>query len=130
MAHDPKALVRFAESFMGANAVVSLYFYGSNHTAAEIATAGFFNADRYRLKPGDVITCSIDVDGTRDTRQFVMNAVPASGDVTVTEGSARASASSSISILSLTDVPDVMGTSGQILKVNGGATALEFAADA
>lgn len=90
MALDSKALVRLGESFMGANNVKQLFFYASNDTAAQIATAGYFNNDRKRLQPGDVIICSIDVDGTRDTRNYVMNAVPASGNVTVTLGTATA----------------------------------------
>lgn len=92
MAHDPKALVRLGESFMGANQVTALYFYATNHTAAEVATAGFFNADRHRLKVGDVILASIDVDGTRATRTYVAQTVPATGDITVTLSVATAAA--------------------------------------
>lgn len=90
MAYDKKALVRFAESFLGANDVKSLYFYATNDDAATVATAGYFNEARARLKPGDVIICSLDVDGTRGTRTYVMNAVPGTGNVTTTLGAATA----------------------------------------
>jgi hypothetical protein len=92
MAFDKKALVRFAESFMGANDVKSLYFYATNDAAAVVAAAGYFNDARTRLSPGDVIICSLDVDGTRDTRNYTMNAVPSSGNVTTTLGTATAAA--------------------------------------
>ena len=70
----------------GRTGVNNMFFYaGGADTLAAILTAGFFNNDRHRLQPGDVILLSFGLGGTVGTASCVVATVPAApANVTVT----------------------------------------------
>ncbi len=129
MAYNSKALNRMAQMRMGENAVASRYVYGTNDTLSQVLTAGYFNDGRARLTKGDVIEIAYDIDGTPGVTLVVVASVPAAPS-NVTVAQQVAANPTEMSIHELTDTPSAIGTAGQILKVNGGATALEYGADA
>lgn len=92
MALTPKSLVRIAQTALAANSVTSLFFYVTNDPAATVETAGYFNDIRNRLKKGDVILVSLDLDGTSALRTYVVQSSPGTGNVTITLGTATAAA--------------------------------------
>ena len=83
MAHSKKALSRHATSDLGGTNQTNFYVYSTNSTAAEVLTAGYFNASRPTLKKSDVIHAVVDKDGTPDILMLLVTAVPATGNVTV-----------------------------------------------
>ncbi|MBL4768012.1 MAG: hypothetical protein JKY94_09910 [Rhodobacteraceae bacterium] len=77
-----RALTRFAVSPYADNSKICAYFYGTNDTAAEIITAGYWNDARDQLNPGDVIFAMADIDGTPDLVIVTIDTVPVSANVT------------------------------------------------
>lgn len=47
--------------------------YVTNDDAATVETAGYFNALAGRLKVGDQIDCSLDIDGTPALRSYIVS---------------------------------------------------------
>ncbi|MBO6893397.1 MAG: hypothetical protein JJ866_15750 [Roseibium sp.] len=82
MAHNKKALSRYATSDMGGQNQTNFYKYSTDSTAAEVLADGFFNDSRKTLKAGDVITAVVDKDGTPDILTILVDTVPSTGDVT------------------------------------------------
>lgn len=83
MAHDPRALQRISTNLMANGRKVHHFTYASDHTKAEIVTAGYFNASRPALTPGSLIQAVADLDGTPNALLIRVATVPATGDVTV-----------------------------------------------
>ncbi len=65
--------------------VACVYHYATNDAAATIEGAGYFNAEAARLKVGDLIHTSIDVDGTPAFKTYIVSANTGSV-VTITPG--------------------------------------------
>lgn len=82
MAHNKKALSRYATSDLGGTNQTNFYVYSSNDTAAEVLANGYFNDSRKTIKPGDVIKAVVDKDGTPDVLLILVDTVPSTGDVT------------------------------------------------
>lgn len=56
--------------------------YATDDAAATVETAGYFNGARAFLRVGDVITSVMAAGGTPVLKQYVVTAVPASGNIT------------------------------------------------
>jgi hypothetical protein len=85
-----KSLVRMStQSPVGSTAgaaqtqVVSHFLYGTDDALATVATAGYFNSARALLKKGDLIAVSGANSGTPVRADYVVTAVPTSGNVTI-----------------------------------------------
>ncbi|CAN7376314.1 hypothetical protein LJR231_002263 [Phyllobacterium sp. LjRoot231] len=50
----------------------SLHAYVTNDDTAAVITAGYFNSLAGRLKTGDIIMCSLDLDGTPMLRNYIV----------------------------------------------------------
>jgi hypothetical protein len=87
MALSTSALTKFGDSAVSAGAVNNIYFYASADADATIAAAGYFNSARARLHKGDVIITAGVIGGTATCKMYVVQTVPATGNVTVTVGS-------------------------------------------
>ncbi|GGE79103.1 hypothetical protein H1W37_19470 [Stappia taiwanensis] len=83
MAHSKKALSRFMTADMGRTNQTDFYVYSSNHTLAEVISAGFFNDSRTTIGAGDVVLAMIDKDGSPAFVVLTFASVPDTGDVTV-----------------------------------------------
>lgn len=83
MPADPLALKRYNSITLSGNRLVHSFDYGTDDTAAEVVTAGYFNTCRMTLTKGSKIFATVDVDGTTDLITLLVTAVPASGNVTV-----------------------------------------------
>jgi hypothetical protein len=57
----------------------NLHVYITNDDAAALETSDYFLSIYNRLKVGDVLIASIDLDGTQTVRMYVFNAVSSSG---------------------------------------------------
>lgn len=80
--HNKRALVRLATSPYATDKKICAYFYGTNDTAAEILTAGYWNDSRDQLNPGDAIFAMADIDGTPDLVIVTIDTVPVSANIT------------------------------------------------
>lgn len=60
----------------------ALHAYVTNDTAAQVETSDYFLPIYARLQPGDIILVSIDLDGTRSVRVYVVD-TSAAGGVTI-----------------------------------------------
>ena len=60
-----------------------LLLYASDDAAATVEVAGYFNGARPFLRKGDIILATMANSGTPVTKQYVVTAVPATGNVTV-----------------------------------------------
>lgn len=69
----------------------SMHGYVTNDDAAAVEAANYFLSIHARLKVGDQIHCSLDMDGTPIGRSYVVTASASTG-VTVTRFSATAAA--------------------------------------
>lgn len=85
MAHQPRQLRRYNSIVLSGNRKIHFFNYASDHTRAEIVTAGYFNESRSALSVGSVIDLAIDVDGAISSGRLRVTAVPASGNVTVAD---------------------------------------------
>jgi hypothetical protein len=83
MAHEPRQLRRYNSITLSGNRTIHFCNYATDHTAAEVVTAGYFNDSRAALTVGSIIDAVIDVDGTKDNIRVRVTAAPASGNVTV-----------------------------------------------
>lgn len=90
MAYVAKALVSYAEVFVGPGDVRKDWSYKTPDAVATVETAGYFNGARYRLQKGESIKCTMVLAGSVVGRLYVVTAVPASGDVTIAPFSATA----------------------------------------
>ena len=59
-----------------------LAFCATEHTQAEVATAGYFNNVRHLMTPGDIIHCSCVIGGVNKVSILRAVLVPATGNVT------------------------------------------------
>ncbi|MEW6256831.1 MAG: hypothetical protein AB1592_12825 [Pseudomonadota bacterium] len=62
-----------------------LWHYSTNDDHSTVSATNYFASKRAVLGVGDIVWCSLDLDGTPALRVYMFNAVPASGNVTVTE---------------------------------------------
>ncbi|WP_377299627.1 hypothetical protein [Rhizobium sp. SGZ-381] len=85
MAHQPTQLRRSNSITLTGNVKVHFFDYATNHTKAETIAAGYFNDSRAALSVSSIIDAVIDVDGTPAYVKMRVTAVPASGNVTVTD---------------------------------------------
>ena len=67
----------------------SLHAYVTNDDAAAVETGSYFDSYATRVKAGDIIMVSLDIDGTPAQRTYVVASVTA-GVVTITAGEATA----------------------------------------
>lgn len=51
----------------------ALHTYITNDNAAAVEGSGYFNAMAYKLKIGDIILCSLDIDGTPAGRIYLVS---------------------------------------------------------
>jgi hypothetical protein len=91
----------------------------TNDTLATALGANYFDLAVAQLPKGSTIELVYDLDGTPGVAKLLVSAN--SGTVVTVV---------LMSLYALAGVPAAIGTANQILKVNAGATALEFAADA
>lgn len=84
MAFDPKSLVQIASLPRGAGKVTTIWAYATADAAATVVAAGYFNADRNKLRVNDIVMVSCVADGTGVLVFAKLTAVPASGNVTCT----------------------------------------------
>jgi|GEM_PF-4618794 len=91
----------------------------TNDTLAAALGANYFDAAAALIPKGSLIIGAFDIDGTPQAGLLL---------VTANTGSAVTVAAMPFTALGLT--PGTLGTNGQILKMNSGATALEWASDA
>ncbi|WFS02212.1 hypothetical protein [Rhizobium tumorigenes] len=84
MAHDKLRLRRYNSVTLSSNRQIHFFNYATDNTAAEMLTAGYFNASRAALTVGSMIDAVIDVDGTMDNVRCRVTAVPADGTSNVT----------------------------------------------
>ena len=68
-------------------ATPGLHVYGTDNTAGEVETAGYFNPVKPWLNVGDIVLVSYDTDGSPGAYVYAVATIPA-GDVTITAGSA------------------------------------------
>jgi hypothetical protein len=88
MAYNPRSLVLFASCPIAATAgtdqsTCKFFVYADADAAATILAAGYFNADRDKLKVNDVIIIMSVATGTGDLLIVKVTAAPATGNVTV-----------------------------------------------
>ncbi len=62
---------------------VSEWFYGTDDALATVVAAGYFNNARAFLSKGDKISVSAVNSGTPAAADYIVTAVPASGNITV-----------------------------------------------
>lgn len=84
MAHLPRQLRRYNSITLSGNRKIHSFDYASDHTKAEVLTAGYFNASREALSAHSIINAVVDVDGAPEYVRIKVATVPASGNVTVT----------------------------------------------
>jgi hypothetical protein len=60
-----------------------LVVYATDDAAATVETAGYFNDARNFLRKGDILLATMANGGTPVTKQYVVTAVPAAGNVTI-----------------------------------------------
>lgn len=68
----------------------SLHGYVTNDDAAAVAASGYFNAVANRIKTGDQVQCSLDLDGTPALRTYLLTNT--AGVITTTLSVATAAA--------------------------------------
>lgn len=85
MAHMPRQLRRSNSITLAGNVMIHTFDYATNHTKAEVLTAGYFNESRAALSKSSIINAVVDVDGTPEYVRIMLATVPASGNVTVTD---------------------------------------------
>lgn len=85
MAHVARQLRRYNSITLSSNRKVHFFNYGSDHTKAEVLTAGYFNDSRPALTPHSVIGAIVDHDGTPEFVRIKIATVPSSGNITVTD---------------------------------------------
>jgi hypothetical protein len=85
MAHVPAQLRRSNSLTLAGNVKVHFFNYATNHTKAEVVTAGYFNDSRPALTKSSVIDAVVDVDGTPEYVRILVATVPATGNITVTD---------------------------------------------
>ncbi|MUO84776.1 hypothetical protein GOZ78_03490 [Agrobacterium vitis] len=86
MAHIKYDLVSAGRPVMLSNTrIIKFFNYATDHTKAEVLTAGFFNASRDDLTPHSIINAVVDCDGTPEYVRIKVATVPATGNVTVTD---------------------------------------------
>lgn len=85
MAHLPRQLRRSNSITLSGNRKIHFFDYASDHTKAEILTAGYFNDSRAALSPHSIINAVADVDGTPEYVRIKVATVPSSGNVTVAD---------------------------------------------
>lgn len=56
----------------------TLWHYATTDTAADVDTAGYFNAGADMLRVGDMVLANVDTDGTPGAGIFLINANAAS----------------------------------------------------
>ena len=84
-----KSLVKLAQVTVGDAAgaatgnSVYTYAYATADAAAAVETAGYFNNARKLLAVGSVIQASMVYGGTSVLKNYVVTAVPATGNVTI-----------------------------------------------
>ncbi len=89
MAYAEKCLHRITQAPVGATtgsakqAQISKWLYGTDDAAAVVETAGYFNSARSLLSVGDQIEASMAVASSAVSKDYVVTAVPASGNVTI-----------------------------------------------
>lgn len=83
MAFNIRSLVLVASTPVGTNDAVNWYKYAAADAAATVATAGYFNDARSKLKVNDAIDIMAVATGTGDQLRVTVTAAPATGNVTV-----------------------------------------------
>ena len=83
MAYSATSLVRIASIAVAMGRSISVHGFGTPDAAATVETSGYFNAARGRLAKGDIIMAAMVIDGTPVLKNYVVTAVPASGNVTI-----------------------------------------------
>ena len=83
MAHDTLALRRSSSITLSKNRLIHFFHYASDDTAAQIMTAGYFNASRAALTAGSIIECVCEVNPAAYRIVLRVFAAPATGNVTV-----------------------------------------------
>ena len=66
----------------GAASVKKLHFYVTNDDRAAVETNGYFDTAAERFQTGDVIICSMDLDGTPAGAMYLV--VRTAGDIALT----------------------------------------------
>jgi hypothetical protein len=77
MAFDAKGICRMSIGGAvgtGPTSVKSIYHYGTNDTAAQVETAGYFSTWVSQLVVGDIIFASLDLDGTPAFKSYMVTA--------------------------------------------------------
>lgn len=85
MVHQPRQLRRSSTITLAGNVMVHFFDYATNHTKAEMLTAGYFNESRAALSKSSIINAVADVDGTPEYVRVLLATVPATGNVTTTD---------------------------------------------
>lgn len=85
MAHVPRQLRRSNSITLSGNRKVHFFDYSTDHTKAEVLTAGYFNGSRASLSAHSIINAVVDLDGTPEYVRIKVATVPASGNVTVAD---------------------------------------------
>lgn len=89
MVFCPRSLVRHNETPVGSAAgtpnrnQISQFIYATDDAAALVEASGYFNAARGGLTSGSTIDAVTAVSGAPIGKQYVVLAVPPTGDVTV-----------------------------------------------
>lgn len=83
MAHVVHQLRRYNSISMSGGRTVGFFNYATDHTAAEVVTAGYFNSSRAALAVGSIIDAVVNMGSSPDNIRVRVTAVPASGNVTV-----------------------------------------------
>lgn len=65
----------------GAGSVKSIWHYATNDTDTQVEGAGYFNSAYTNFAQGDLIMCSLDVDGTPEVKHYIVTS--ATGATTV-----------------------------------------------
>ena len=85
MAHQPRQLRRSNSITLSGGRMIHFCEYATDHTKAEMLTAGYFNDSRAALTKSSIINAVVDVDGTPEYVRVLLATVPASGNVTATD---------------------------------------------
>ena len=81
-----KTLTHIGALEAGVGSLLSAHSYVTNDAAAAVETSGYFDTIASRIKTGDQLTVSLDLDGTPALKQYVM--INTSGVITLTAAAA------------------------------------------
>lgn len=85
-----KTLTHIGTIAGAAGTMRSLHAYVTNDDADAVETSGYFDTVADRIKTGDIVMCSLDLDGTPALQSYVLTNT--SGVITVTLSIATAAA--------------------------------------